>query len=32
VDLGGHGPTQPKFDLEIDDPHYIKLPIDWLGH
>jgi hypothetical protein len=28
VDLGGYGPTQPKFDLEIDNPHYIKLAIE----
>jgi hypothetical protein len=25
VDLGGYEPTQPEFDLEIDDPHYRKL-------
>jgi len=28
VDLGGYEPTQPKFDLEIDDPHYLKPTIE----
>jgi hypothetical protein len=25
VDLGGYGPTQLEFHLQIDDPHYLKL-------
>jgi hypothetical protein len=28
VDLGGYGPTQPEFDLQINDPHYLKLAIE----
>jgi hypothetical protein len=27
VDLRGYEPTQPEFDLEIDDLHYLKLTI-----
>jgi hypothetical protein len=28
VDLGGYGPTQLEFDLQIDDLHYLKLAIE----
>jgi hypothetical protein len=28
VDLGGYGPTQLEFHLQIDDPHYLKLAIE----